>query len=384
MYFLILILIMIRRNINNVKILIDEKEANSIYFSNSFAGKLIDDSISTILDAIYNQKRIMVPLTVLFEITNKCNFKCPFCYIVNNKEKSEIKRFDEIKIILDNMINKGLLFCTLTGGECLLHPDFVKIYLYLKNHGVLVSILSNGSFINKEIIKLFKEYKPYKIEISLYGDNDYTFFNNTKQCKINLDIIFNNILKLKENGINVICKTPLNSVTENSFFIMKKWCENNSIPYYYSSELFDTYDGRDNSIYAIKNKSLICQLEKEELELLKLVDYRKGTKKYFDCKAGKYDLIITYDWYLLPCFLLKKNKDFLFPLSDGFDNAYNNLIKKVESYKNRKLEYCNGCKSYNICKECAATAIIGKDMDICHKNNILRKKVEGENKNEYI
>ena len=124
---------MIKRIINGIKIIINEKESNAIYFPNDFARKLSNDSISTILDELYNVNEQMLPLTAMFEMTNNCNFKCPFCYIANvDKKSNKIKRFDEIKTVLGEMIDRGLLFCILTGGECLLHPDFEKVYLYLK------------------------------------------------------------------------------------------------------------------------------------------------------------------------------------------------------------------------------------------------------------
>ena len=228
------------------------------------------------------------------ELTNNCNFKCPFCYIAGKSKYAKFRKFDELRPLFDSLIKHGMLFCTLTGGECLLHPDFKKIYLYLKKNGVLVSILTNGSLLNEKIISIFNKYKPYKVEISLYGDEQY-FNKNTMQKNYDLKDIKSNILLLKKHKINVICKTPLNSITENSFSKILNWCNKNNISYYYSSELFNSYDGSDNTKYKLKDKELIKLIKNGNNSLLKQVDYVYGKKYFLIVKRGKYDMMIAYD-----------------------------------------------------------------------------------------
>ena len=67
-------------------------------------------------------------------------------------------------------------------------------------------------------IKLFKKYKPFKVEISIYGKDNVTYYNNTIQDHIGFENIINNCKKLQDNNINVICKMPINNITSNSFF----------------------------------------------------------------------------------------------------------------------------------------------------------------------
>ena len=83
--------------------------------------------------------------------------------------------FEEAKQIIDTMVNEGLLFCNLTGGEVFLNPDFLNIYKYLKNKGVIVSIFTNLSLLTDEILDVLVEYKPYIVEVSIYGYSDKQF-----------------------------------------------------------------------------------------------------------------------------------------------------------------------------------------------------------------
>ena len=73
------------------------------------------------------------------------------------------------------MADAGTLFLLLTGGEPLLHPDFKEIYLGLKKLGMIITINTNGTLIDKEWAAFFGENKPRRINITLYGADAATY-----------------------------------------------------------------------------------------------------------------------------------------------------------------------------------------------------------------
>ena len=81
---------------------------------------------------------------------------------------------------------------------------------------------------------------------------------------------------------------------------------------------------------------------------------------------------------------MKDNTYFNVSLDNGFDTAYNMYKNKINCFKGKTIEYCKGCKSFNICTECAATALGKHDCNICKKNDLLSKKIIGELKNEKL
>ena len=142
---------MITRTINSIEFDINECEANEIYLNENDYEKTNGGDLDSILEMFWEKKHVFLPLSMTWELTNDCNFECPFCYIheKNRRNKSEWKyNFKNMKAIIDFLIDNGLFICYLTGGECLIHPDFVKIYKYLKKRGVLVVILTNASLLN--------------------------------------------------------------------------------------------------------------------------------------------------------------------------------------------------------------------------------------------
>lgn len=354
----------IERNIKGIDIDVDISESNEIYLPNRIAVKIKNDGIEEIINAIYAEANCEhIPLSVFIELTDYCNFSCPFCYInENGKEHHSLPRFDVLKQALDFLIENGLLYCTLSGGECLTHPDFSRIYTYLKERGVLVTIFSNGYLIDDAIISLFKQYKPFKIEISIYGVDDITYRTTVANNNISAKTVFDNILRIRNIGIDVICKTTATSLTERSFSLIKKWCDNNAIPFYSGYELQSTYSGTSRSMYLASEK-IRKQMRKEsdqafydDPQMTELANSTYEKKSAFDCSGGKTDIFISSKYELLPCMKAIGIDGWAFKIEDnGIQQAYSNLVSKIQSLKHQPLQYCRGCSHHKVCQECYFT-----------------------------
>lgn len=125
-------------------------------------------------------KQNFVPLNATFELTPFCNFSCVMCYVHLTEEKAEkqgrILSADEWLGIARQARDMGTLYVTLTGGEPFLHPEFRKIYSELNKMGFFISIMSNGSLIDEEMIEFFRECgMPFMIKLTVYGASDETY-----------------------------------------------------------------------------------------------------------------------------------------------------------------------------------------------------------------
>ncbi len=88
----------------------------------------------------------LYPLSINLDITNACNFRCDYCIdksILNNGNRFF---YGDLISSLDQMIERGLLSVILIGGgEPTLYPRFRELVRFLKERGVQVAIVSNGS-----------------------------------------------------------------------------------------------------------------------------------------------------------------------------------------------------------------------------------------------
>ena len=89
-----------------------------------------------------------------FELTARCNFDCKMCYVHLSAQEQQRRgrevTADEWLTIAEAARRQGMLFLLLTGGEPLLRSDFRYLLTELKKMGLLVSVNSNGSLIDKD------------------------------------------------------------------------------------------------------------------------------------------------------------------------------------------------------------------------------------------
>lgn len=346
---------MITRVVNGVEFDVNIEAGNEIYFDESFVKKCKSSGINDILIALYNEKKSYTPESLFLELTGRCNFNCPFCYIHSCSKAKEAPLIDlkRLKQDLGYLINQGLVTCTISGGECLLHPQFFELYTFLKENGIIVTILSNLSLLSDDLLKLFSRLPPYKIDVTIYAVDEDAMHKITGQSTVKPSVILDNILKLKHAGINVTCKTPFNTLTQNQIELIQDWCCKHDIPYFYSMEIFDSYEGDDMSSYGMPPEEIFNDRIHSKLKKYSDVSSEFGIKRSFHCKGGQYGLFISYDYVLRPCMPFYAVKSGNFPIeSSGIASALNAMQKFINTYKNKELTFCKGCYNFQLCDLC--------------------------------
>ncbi|MDR3075981.1 MAG: radical SAM protein, partial [Synergistaceae bacterium] len=76
------------------------------------------------------------------ELTSRCNEKCRHCYLPGARDMRDMETSLALSL-LDQAAEDGTLGLTLSGGECLLHKDFIPILEYARKRDFSISILSN-------------------------------------------------------------------------------------------------------------------------------------------------------------------------------------------------------------------------------------------------
>ena len=92
------------------------------------------------------------PLSVVLELTKKCNLNCDYCYMKDVEVSNEFTTEQWINII-DKLYDAGVSAVSFSGGEPLVLKDFIKIANHANNIGLSTSVASNGAIIDKEYAK---------------------------------------------------------------------------------------------------------------------------------------------------------------------------------------------------------------------------------------
>ncbi len=341
----------VKRQINGISIYVDTKSSNKVGLTKDTA-LITGNRFEKLLVHLYSLKNCYTPLIATIEITDRCNFNCEFCYI-HEKDSMTTLNYETIIECVDFLVDKGLIYCVITGGECLLHKDFLKIYKYIKSKGVFVTVFTNGSLVTSEIVDVFKYYKPYRVEISIYSIDDFEFIQISKQKRIKATTILENIKKLTDEGINVVCKTPLNTKTKDSLEKIRDWCNQEGIDHYYSDIVIDAYRGESLQKYCLQDRKGYFRNGKEK------VGNEIGYKQLLDCIAGKMYIYISADGFIRPCMKLNKIKSCNYNMVDlGIKDAYSLLQNLVIRKREAVVNGCNGCSQYLNCNECLYTEML--------------------------
>lgn len=117
------------------------------------------------------------PISGCFELTPLCNLDCKMCYVhlSDPSVKAHMLSGDEWIALMEQAIVHGMMKALLTGGEAMTHPDFRRIYMYLMGQGIIVQVKTNGILLSKDMIKMFTNYPPYSIDVSLYGCDEESY-----------------------------------------------------------------------------------------------------------------------------------------------------------------------------------------------------------------
>lgn len=147
---------------------------------------------------------------LFIEVTNHCYQKCIHCSSSADCNGPEIP-FQNLKRLIDNAIPLGLERVTLSGGEPFLYSNLQKIFQYLKDRKLHVSIYTCGVIKNAEG-KLCPIDEKYFVELlnlglervifSLHGQNTYVQ-DQIANTDGSFDMVMRSLDSAMKTGVNV-------------------------------------------------------------------------------------------------------------------------------------------------------------------------------------
>lgn len=148
----------------------------------------------------YNNKlgKAIMPLRYTLELTYRCNLACPYCYVGEDRNKSELTTQEWFNII-DQIPFYALV--TIIGGEVVLRKDFLPIFERTSKKTMgKVNVVSNGVLLTEEIIDSFIKNKLLMLSVSLDG---YGVTHDENRCKPGIfDKIINNLELFNSKRVN--------------------------------------------------------------------------------------------------------------------------------------------------------------------------------------
>lgn len=300
------------------------------------------------------------PKMVQFEITLRCPFNCSQCY--KKKLKNVDIDFDYLCKLIEKSVSNGVSLLTLNGGEPLLYPRIKELLVIVGKTGVDTNIFSSGYNLDRDIIKLIKNYDNIHICISLNGSNE----DINSLSRQGFDVSISAINQLRDShvdyGINWvarhdnICDFPnmLTLCVDNR--VSKLSITSNKLTG--NEEYHSPITSSDIQELAQYINERVCKIPLIQIESCFSILSTKvnGSKNGYTahCYAGISNCTVNCDGTFQPCTHLKYPEAF-----ESMELYWHNstILKKLRDNLPNKLELCNSCKNKSICSFCRAMSI---------------------------
>ena len=302
------------------------------------------------------------PLNGAMEVTCRCNARCDFCYIKQEKPHEDLS-LDKIKYIIDKLYSAGVLFLCITGGEPFIRPDILSILSFcIKRDFFKISILTNGILINDDHIKMMGQYSDYfsfiRISVFSHISDVHDAYCGTHEA---LRTIILNAEKLRSFGIKVVFSLNIVESNCDTFEESMKFFENIGFKVQVGiSKLINSRDLQKKLNPLIQKDFFSRYLHamspsKAISHQNKLKSKIQDTQKMTELCAGLFSNIhVRSTGDLAPCSSFRK-----LAVGNIFDDKSipemlrdSKLYRHLRSMKKTDTPECNKCIYINFCKHC--------------------------------
>lgn len=196
-------------------------------------------SFASILQKTWRENLLF---SVLVELTYRCNLDCFFCY--NDLGlRGEPLTTDQYLRFFEDLRDLQVLNLTLSGGEPLAHPDFLKLGARARELGFVVRVKSNGHALRGEMARRVRdEVDPFLIEVSLHGATAATHDRQTR-VPGSFERLLANLRECQELGLRFKINSTLTSWNEDEAEGMLDLAEGLGIPIQVDPEVTPRDDG---------------------------------------------------------------------------------------------------------------------------------------------
>lgn len=312
---------------------------------------------------------IRAPFSVGIELTPYCNMRCIHCY-GQNMRSSKVMTAAEIKRIIDILCENGMISVSFTGGEIFTRNDFEEIYIYAKEKGLIVSLLTNLTLLNEQHIEMFKEYPVSIISTTMYGYHE-DVYESVTGIKGSYKKFIYAIELLKKNNILFELKYIAMRQNIQDLYDFRKYCKDLGVNSLVSFSIFPTTDN--------DNKPLEYRVTPEEVFDFDMNDedrkrfFDQLAYEYYERSVGKRDKKVIdrqEAFYLYNCNIsfretfinssgmmqgcVRTSYDTYDLLNGDFAEGWDYLNRQFRQKKSSKGFKCNKCEDLAFCEQCSA------------------------------
>ena len=334
-----------------------------------------------------------VPGNVTIEVTRRCPLQCAHCY--NNLAMGDVEArrgelsYEEHCDLVDQMADAGCLWILYTGGEIFARKDFLDIYTYARKKGFLITLFTNGTLITPRVADYLVEWRPFSIEITLYGCTKETYERLTG-IPGSYDRCLRGIHLLLERGLPLKLKTVAVSINKHEVGEMKRFAEGLGVGFKFDSMINPRIDCSRSPIGVRLQPWEIVKMDLEDPE--RVAEWKKFAGRFnrptpsehidevYQCGGGVNSCAIDPAGKMSICVLSHVDS---FDLRRGsFREGWDHFLQQVRRKKITRVTKCTACEIKPMCGMCPANGELENGdpespVDfLCHVAHLRAKALE--------
>ena len=303
---------------------------------------------------------------VIIEITQICNEKCIHCYIPHEQKNIKMND-DEFYKIIDECKKIGTVVdIKISGGECMTHPSFKKFISYVKNAGFALTVMTNLTLLDDEIIDILKTGTQSKVQASLFSLSP-EIHDKITTVPGSFNRVMKNLEALYEANIPVCIATQIMESNKNEIENIYKFVQKHNFEFNLDWTIMAQQDGnKQNLVKRVKDIlsyrdicSIRCKYEDNfESSYCNAIKSPLRSPDSSLCSAGMNLLHINTNLDVHPCAgwmliigNLKKES-----LQHMWENSED--LKKIRNITLKDFPKCSECEDRNVCTICMAQTFV--------------------------
>jgi radical SAM protein with 4Fe4S-binding SPASM domain len=302
-----------------------------------------------------------IPLNGSIAMTHRCHLRCVHCYLGPERyappDGGERDTAFWLSVV-DQIASAGCLTLLITGGEPLLRPDFAEVYARAKQRGLLVTVFTNATLVNREVLDLFDELPPQLVDVTLYGASAEVYDRVTgapgayARCLSGVD-------SLLERGIRVGLKAMILTDNQHEIPAMRQMAKDRGATFRVDPALFPRRDGSVDPLdHRVPPETAVTiEMEEEGLRERTATSYQKlrelaPADRLFGCGAGSTGFHVDPRGVLLPCLMVSTHG---FDLRRGsFRQGWDEILPAFVEQAVPSGYECHECERRFLCGLCPA------------------------------
>jgi radical SAM protein with 4Fe4S-binding SPASM domain len=308
------------------------------------------------------------PVEVSIEVTHRCPLNCLHCY--NNLPMSDsAARKAELSLaehcqLLDQLQDAGCLWILYTGGEIFGRKDFPDIYMEAKKRGFLVTLFTNGTLISASIADMLAEWRPFAVEVTLYGATRETYEALT-QVPGSYDRCMRGIKLLKERGLPLKLKTVPTTINRHEVYEMKRLAEEDLGVEFKFDPLVNPRTDCSSSPLAVRlSPEEVVALDyhdpKRREEYMRLAKHdfsqpqggRQDADNVYFCGGGVSACAVDPTGQMSICVI--SHQESYSWRGGSFQEGWNTFLWETRRKKRTRETRCDRCRIQSLCSMCPA------------------------------